>query len=229
MDCHDILVIGASLGGVETLPRLLSQLPADFPGSIFIVQHTASGGPGLLASILDRSCAMDVKTAHHGQTIANSCVYVAPPDHHMLVKPGMISIVKGPKENSTRPAIDPLFRSAAVSYGPRVVGVILTGALDDGSSGLLAVKRCNGVAVVQEPGDAFCPEMPQSALSAAGSVDYQLAIAEMGPILEELSARPAAEPERYSTRGQDGRRGKPGDSGPRCLPGLRRRAMGTQR
>lgn len=188
---HDRIVIGASLGGVEALSRLLAQLPADFPGAIFVVQHTWAQGPGLLAGILDRVCALKVQTATDRQRIRGGCVYVAPPDRHLLVNRGFMRILRGPRENCARPAVDPLFRSAAASYGPRVVGIILTGRLDDGSAGLLAVKRCNGKTMVQEPGDAFCDEMPGSALAVAEPVDYQLAIAEMGPVLEQLSQKPA--------------------------------------
>ncbi|WP_166262180.1 chemotaxis protein CheB [Marinobacter salicampi] len=190
---HDIIVVGASLGGIETLPRLLEQLPADLPASVFIVQHVAPQGPGLLAKILNRACALPVELAQDGQAIEKGRVYVAPQDHHMMLGESGVRVVHGPKENCSRPAIDPLFRSAAARYGPRVIGIILTGALDDGSSGLLAIRRCNGLTLVQEPGDAFCPEMPSHALTTAEPVDYQLAIAEMGPILQKLVSQPAGE------------------------------------
>ncbi|MAL97064.1 chemotaxis protein CheB [Hydrocarboniclastica marina] len=193
MDKHDIIVVGASLGGVETLPRLLAQLPADLPASVFIVQHVAPQGPGLLANILNRACAMPVGLAQDGQAIEKSRVYLAPPDHHMLLDADGVRVVHGPKENSSRPAIDPLFRSAAARFGPRVIGIILTGALDDGSSGLRAVKRCNGLTLVQEPRDAFCQDMPSNALATAEPVDYQLAVAEMGQIIQKLVAQPAGE------------------------------------
>lgn len=193
MNGHDRIVVGASLGGLDALQRLLSQLPADFPAAVFVVQHTAAQGPGLLAGILDRVCPMQVRPALDGDEIVNGRIYVAQPDRHLLVNEGRIRTPRGPKENNSRPAVDPLFRSAAACYGPRVVGIILTGRLDDGSAGLLAVKRCNGVTMVQEPGDAFCDEMPRNALEAAEPVDYQLAVAEMGPRLKALAEKPAGE------------------------------------
>lgn len=188
---HDRIVIGASLGGLDALQRLLAQLPADFAAAVFVVQHTAADSPGLLAGILDRVCPMKAAPALDGEEIVSGRIYVAPPDRHLLVHEGHVRTPRGPKENNSRPAVDPLFRSAAACYGPRVVGIVLTGRLDDGSAGLLAVKRCNGVTMVQEPGDAFCDEMPRNALEAAEPVDYQLPVAEMGPRLKALADKPA--------------------------------------
>src|SRR5215211_6107214 len=150
MPGRDIVVVGTSAGGVEALRALVGGLPADFPGSVFVVMHTAPDSPGVLR------------------------------------------LTRGPKENRFRPAIDPLFRSAAAVYGPRVVGVILTGGLDDGTSGLWGVKRLGGVAVVQDPEEAFMSSMPLSALNQV-DVDYTLPLAEIAPLLSRLARTSVAE------------------------------------
>jgi two-component system chemotaxis response regulator CheB len=139
---HDIIVIGASAGGVEALLKLAAQLPDDLPAAVFVVQHTAPDGPGRLADLLDRAGPIEARLAQNGEAIQRGVMYVAPPDQHLLVHKDYIGITRGPRENRARPAIDPLFRSAAVAYGSRVIGVVLTGLLDDGTAGLLAVKRC---------------------------------------------------------------------------------------
>ncbi|RYX88507.1 chemotaxis protein CheB, partial [bacterium] len=163
----------ASTGGIETLLRILSGLPEDLPASIFIVQHISPHSKGYLAKIFDNACSLKVVEAVDNQPIEKGYVYVAPPDKHLLVKKDVIKVIRGPKENRTRPAIDPLFRSAAASYTTQVIGVILTGALNDGTAGLLAVKECGGITLVQSPSDAICPSMPQSALDNV-DVDYCL-------------------------------------------------------
>ncbi|WP_148863544.1 chemotaxis protein CheB [Marinobacter fonticola] len=193
MGDHKIIVIGASLGGVETLPKLLAQLPADLEASVFVVQHMAPEGPGMLPAIIGKASALPVIVPEHNEPIEKGRVYLAPRDRHMLVQQDRIGVVHGPKENRSRPAIDPLLRSAATYFGPRVIGVILTGALDDGSSGLRAIKRCNGKTVVQEPDDAVCNEMPLNALMVAEPVDYQVAVAEMGRILTRLVDEPVGQ------------------------------------
>jgi two-component system chemotaxis response regulator CheB len=186
---HDIIVIGASAGGIETLCRLQQQLPADLPAAIFIVQHLSPRSPGMLTGILDRAGPLPVVTAEDAMPFESGRVYVAPPDRHLLIKEGFLRTAMGPRENHLRPAIDPLFRSAAAVYGPRVVGVVLTGSLDDGSAGLLAIRRCNGVTVVQSPADAFNPDMPENALASL-NVDYCLPVADMGELLVRLSREP---------------------------------------
>ena len=192
MPGRDIVVVGASAGGVEALRALVGGLPADFPGSVFVVMHTAPDSPGVLAQILDRSGPLPAANATNREVIRRGHVYVAPPDVHMLVEPGHVRLTHGPKENRFRPAIDPLFRSAAQVFGPRVVGVVLTGGLDDGTSGLLAIKRLGGVAVVQDPEEAFMPSMPLSALAQV-EVDYTLKVAEMPPVLARLTSTTVAE------------------------------------
>jgi two-component system chemotaxis response regulator CheB len=192
MSGRDIVVIGTSAGGVEALRALLGRLPADFPGSVFVVMHTAPDSPGVLAQILDRAGPLPVANASNHERIRPGRVYVAPPDMHMLLEPGVVRLTRGPKENRFRPAVDPLFRSAAAVYGPRVVGVILTGGLDDGTSGLWAVKRLGGVAVVQDPDEAFMPSMPQSALEQV-EVDYTLPLSEIASLLSRLVRTSVAE------------------------------------
>jgi two-component system chemotaxis response regulator CheB len=193
MPNHDIIVIGASAGGVEALQNLVSQFAYNLQAAVFVVQHTAPHGPGLLAELLDRAGPLDATLAENGAPIKHGMIYVAPPDYHLMVHHDYVRIDRGPKENRTRPAIDPLFRSAAVAYGSRVIGVILTGMLDDGTAGLLAVKRCGGLAVVQHPDDAIFSDMPVSALEHV-QVDYCLPLIGMGKTLNQLVYEPAGQP-----------------------------------
>jgi two-component system chemotaxis response regulator CheB len=192
MSGRDIVVVGTSAGGVEVLRALVGGLPEDFPGSVFVVMHTAADSPGVLAQILDRSGPLPAANAENRARIRPGRVYVAPPDRHLLVEPGVMRLTRGPRENRFRPAVDPLFRSAAQTYGPRVVGVILTGGLDDGTSGLWAIKRLGGMAVVQDPDEAFMPSMPLSALGQV-EVDYTLPVAEIAPLLVRLASTSVAE------------------------------------
>jgi two-component system chemotaxis response regulator CheB len=187
---HDVIVIGASAGGVEALSQLVAQFPSDLAASIFIVLHTAPDSPGLLAQILDNRGPLRATIPADGEPIEPGVIYVAPPDRHLLVKPGHMHLTRGPRENRSRPAIDVLFRSAAIAYGPRVVGVILTGLLNDGVVGLLAVQRCGGVTVAQDPADATYPDMPHNALKVVAA-DYVLPLAEMGAVLARLAGEPA--------------------------------------
>jgi two-component system chemotaxis response regulator CheB len=186
----DIIVVGASAGGLEALRALAAGLPADLAASVFVVLHTSAESPGMLAGILDRSGPLPAVTATDGERIRPGRVYVAPPGHHLVIEPGVVRATRGPKENRFRPAIDPLFRSAAQVYGPRVVGVILTGYLDDGTAGLWAVKQLGGTAVVQDPADALAASMPLSALRHV-RVDHCLPLAEVAPLLVRLSEEEA--------------------------------------
>jgi two-component system chemotaxis response regulator CheB len=192
MSGKDIVVVGTSAGGVEALRTLVGGLPADFPGSVFVVMHTAPDSPGVLAQILDRAGPLPASHAENRERIRPGRVYVAPPDSHLLLEPGIVRVTHGPKENRFRPAVDPLFRSAAQVFGPRVVGVVLTGGLDDGTSGLWAIKRLGGTAVVQDPDEAFMPSMPLSAINRV-EVDYTLPVAQVAPLLARLASTSVAE------------------------------------
>ncbi len=182
----DIIVIGTSAGGIEALRVLVGGLPDDLAASVFIVLHTSPDSPGMLADILNRFGKLPATTARDGERIRPGRIYVPPPDRHMLLEPGVVRLTRGPKENRFRPAVDPLFRSAAQTYGPRVVGVILTGYLGDGTAGLWTVKHLGGTAVVQDPQDALVPFMPLSALNHV-EVDYCLPLEEIAPLLVRLS------------------------------------------
>jgi two-component system chemotaxis response regulator CheB len=192
----DIIVIGASAGGIEALRTIVGGLPKDFPASIFVVLHTAPQSPGVMADILDRSGVLPATNAVDKERIQPGHIYVAPPDHHLVIEPNRIRLTRGPKENRFRPAVDPLFRSAAQVYGPRVIGVILTGNLDDGSAGLRAVKQLGGTAVVQNPEDAFAPSMPRSALRQV-KADYRLPSSEIASLLMRLTSIPIEEEGAY--------------------------------
>ena len=183
---HDIIVMGASGGGVETLSNLVTQFPENLPAAIFIVQRTMPTARGHLAQILTRAGPLPATIAQDGERFESAHIYVAPPDHHLLIKQGYLRVTRGLRENRVRPALDPLFRSAAVAYGARVVGVVLTGMQNDGTAGLLAIKRCGGIAIVQDPTDALYPSMPLSALEYV-EVDYCVPMLKMGAVLYRLS------------------------------------------
>jgi two-component system chemotaxis response regulator CheB len=193
---HDIIVIGASAGGVEALQTLMGALPLDLPATLFIVVHIPPGSRSALPTILSRAGPLPAAHAVDGEAIQQSCVYIARPDHHLIVERGYIRVTHGPKENRFRPAIDALFRSAAHAYGPQVVGVVLSGQLDDGTAGLWAVKDRGGLAVVQDPQDAVYPSMPLSALQYI-SADYCLPISKLGPVLDRLVGQSAAQEEGF--------------------------------
>lgn len=182
----DIFVIGASAGGVEALMQLVSELPADFAGSIFIVLHYPSQSSSSLPAILSRSGPLKACHAKDHMPIEPGQIVIAPPDYHLLVESGHVHVVHGPKENGFRPSIDSLFRSAALTYSSRVVGVVLTGLLDDGTAGLLAIKRRGGIAVVQDPKDALFNGMPKSAVAYV-KVDHVVPLAEMPALLTRLA------------------------------------------
>jgi two-component system, chemotaxis family, protein-glutamate methylesterase/glutaminase len=186
---HDIIVIGASSGGVAALAEVIGALPAKLPASIFVVLHVSPDSPSLLPGILDRASALEVAAAAHRAPIERGKVYIAPPDHHVIVESGRVVLSRGPRENRVRPAIDVLFRSAAVSYGARVVGVVLTGMLDDGSAGLAAIKACGGIAVVQDPRDAEHGGMPSAALRAV-EPDHVVSLERLAGLLVTLAFTP---------------------------------------
>lgn len=190
MPVRDIIAIGASAGGVETLRTVVERLPAKLIAAVFAVVHVHPGANSMLPQVLARRAQVPVSHAKDGETIRPGHIYVAPPDHHLLVNEGHVRLSRGPRENGVRPAIDALFRSAAVCCGPRVVGVVLTGMLNDGTAGLMAIKRCGGLAVVQDPADALFPPMPQSALEHV-EVDHCVPAADIGPLLGRVAGQPA--------------------------------------
>ncbi len=189
---HDIIAIGTSTGGVEALATIVQGFPQNLPAAVCVVLHTSSQAPSMLPHILSRNGPLPAAHPSDGAPITRGHIYVAPPDRHLLVERGRLRVLRGPKENRVRPAADPLFRSAALAYGPRVVGVVLTGALDDGTAGLLAVKRGGGIAVVQDPDDALIPSMPQSALTYA-PIDHVVSLAEMSGLLTRLAYEPSGD------------------------------------
>jgi two-component system chemotaxis response regulator CheB len=186
---HDIVVIGASMGGVEALSQLVAQLPEDLPAVVCIVLHVAAEHRSLLPEILSRVGPLPARHPRDYEPLEQGRIYVAPNDHHLLLEEGHVRVLKGPLENGHRPAVDPLFRSAARVYGPRVVGVVLTGARNCGTAGLLAVKSQGGLAVVQDPEDAACADMPRSALEYV-NVDHCVRLSKMGTLLSQLVATP---------------------------------------
>jgi two-component system chemotaxis response regulator CheB len=195
----DIVVIGASAGGVEALQQLVSTLPAALPASVLVVVHVPAWSKNNLAAVLARAGTMPVQQATNGEEIQRGRVYVARADHHLLIEEDRTLVVRGPKENRFRPAVDPLFRSAAIGYGPRAIGVLLSGSLDDGTAGLWQIKRRGGLAVVQDPRDAQFPGMVASALANV-EVDHVVPLKEMAALLEKLvnTPAPAADRERVS-------------------------------
>jgi two-component system chemotaxis response regulator CheB len=188
---RDLIVIGTSAGGVEALAEIVRGLPTGFPASLFIVCHIPAGARSLLPEILSRSGPLLASQPADGEPFYPGHVYVAPPDHHLVLGPsGRMRLSRAARENHHRPAVDPLFRSAARYYGPRVVGVVLTGSLHDGTAGLMAVRAAGGLAVVQDPSDALIAAMPQYAMQIAG-VDHVVPLAEIAPLLIHLVHNPA--------------------------------------
>src|SRR3982751_1457739 len=164
MSRHHIIVIGGSAGALRPLGQILSALPEDLPATVFVVLHVAAyAGTGILEHLCNLA-SLKARIASDGAPFGNGEIVLAPPDHHLIVKPGHVRVTRTPRENLWRPSVDVLFRSAAVAHGSRVIGVILSGALDDGSAGLSAIKRCGGLTIVQSPADAEVASMPDSAL-----------------------------------------------------------------
>lgn len=202
-DAHRVIAIGASAGGVEALRGIARDLPADLSAIVLVVMHMGAQSPGLLPEILARAGPLPVQHAADGEVLAPGRIYTALPDHHLLVEAsGRARLSRGPKENMFRPAIDPLFRSAAHAFGSRVIGVVLTGALDDGTAGLWTIKRHGGIALVQDPKDAMVSSMPLSALRYV-DVDHCLPVAQIGSRLASLAAGPLPLPSQPEVREMD--------------------------
>lgn len=184
---RDLVLIGGSSGGIEALLKIVAALPPDFAASVLVVIHTSAESPSLLPRVIGRMSRLPARHAEDGETILPSRIYVATPDHHLVLGPGnVIHVRRGPRENGHRPAIDPLFRSAASrGYGPRSIAVVLSGYLDDGSAGLYAIRSRGGLALVQDPVDAMASDMPANAVEYAGA-DYILPAREIGAKLIEL-------------------------------------------
>ena len=194
-DTPRVIVIGASSGGLDAIRAIAASLPADFPVPICVVLHLAPHSPRVLDAIISRAGVLPALMPADLAPLQAGHIYVAPPDYHLLVEPGRLRITRGPRENRFRPAIDPLFRSAAQVYGPAAIGVILSGDLDDGSAGLWAVKQLGGISIIQDPRDAAYSSMPWSALSRV-EVDYRLLLKEIGPLLVQLASTSIAKRER---------------------------------
>ncbi|MFB3907004.1 MAG: chemotaxis protein CheB [Candidatus Eisenbacteria bacterium] len=212
-----LVVIGGSSGAIQPLLALLHPLPRDLPAAMLVVIHGSSRRGGGLPRVLSRSSGLPVKEAEDGEEIRAGRVYVAMPDRHLLVGDGHVRVVRGPRENGFRPAVDPLFISAASAYGPSVIGVLLSGSLDDGTYGLAAIKEQGGIAIVQEPSEALFPSMPLSALRSV-EVDHVVPVPEISVLLERLARSPATTqgvPSEPEGEGVGGRTAEPSATTPK--------------
>lgn len=193
----DIVVIGASAGGVEALTQLVKHLPPDLPAALFLVVHFPSFGISVLPEILSRAGSLKALHPKDGAVIELGKIYIAPPDYHLIVRRNHIRLSRLPRENGHRPAIDTLFRSAARTYGRRVVGVILSGTLDDGTAGLAIIKTLGGIAIVQNPEEALFDGMPRSAIENV-AVDHILKLSDIAAVLTEITHHSLEEGETVS-------------------------------
>ena len=197
------IVIGASAGGLEVLKKLFSRLPADLPVPVFVAMHVAAYQHSYLPEILTHVGPLRAIHPRDGTRIESGMVYVAPPDHHLLIDDGYMAVKRGPKENGFRPSTDALFRSAAYSHGPGTIGVVLSGALHDGASGLWSIKRLGGIAIVQDPFEAEYASMPRSALEYV-EADYKVRSTESGSLLARLVQEQSVEEARMGTKKEKG-------------------------
>ncbi|HEX5060347.1 MAG TPA: chemotaxis protein CheB [Kofleriaceae bacterium] len=210
---RDIITIGASAGGVEVLLEMAHALPKDLPAAVFVVVHVPVGFVSSLPELIARRSALEARHPLHDEAIEHGTIYVAPPDMHLQVRPGMIEVVRGPKDNGFRPAADVLFRSASNAYGSRVIGVVLSGYRDCGTAGMLSVKARGGLAVVQDPTSAVAPEMPQNVIDSV-AVDHVVHPLELPGLLARLvttEAGPAREPGQLVKQVEGTEKGLPSD------------------
>jgi two-component system chemotaxis response regulator CheB len=184
---RDIVVIGASAGGFDVLRRIARELPSPLNAAVFVVLHTGASSPEILADLFAHEGNLSAGYPGDGDSIRPGRIYVAPADQHLVLEERRVRVVRGPRQNRHRPAIDVLFRSAAFAHGPRAIGVVLSGALNDGVAGLAALKRAGGLAVVQDPGEARYPDMPRHAIEEV-DVDFRVPAAEIAPLLARLTA-----------------------------------------
>lgn len=185
---RDIVVVGASAGGVETLQKLVAGFPASLSAAVFVLMHLPAMGRSFLPEVLSDSGPLLAKEPEDGEPIETGRIYVAPPDMHVLLGPDCVRLSRGPREGRQRPSINVTFRSASMTYGERVIGIVLSGMLDDGTAGLWEIKRRGGLAVVQDPDEALFPSMPLSAIQEV-AVDYRVAVAEIGPLVGRLTSQ----------------------------------------
>lgn len=183
---RQIVVMGGSAGGVEALTRVVAGLPADLPAAVFVTLHMPAAADSHLPELLARAGPLPARHPTDGQAIEPGCIYVAPPDHHLLIDRGRVRVARGPRENGHRPALDPMFRTAAHAYRHQVIGVVVSGTLDDGTAGLAAVKRHHGLAIVQDPNTALFGGMPATALDHV-DVDHCVPVEDIGPLLARLT------------------------------------------
>jgi two-component system chemotaxis response regulator CheB len=187
---HEIVVVGASAGGIDALGELVAGLPADLPAAVFVVVHLHPRSAGTLPDLLSRRGPLRASDAVHGEPIIPGRIYLAPADNHLTLRPGSMQVVRGPKENGHRPSVDALFRTASIAYGPRVIGVVLTGHLDCGTAGLLSIKARGGKAIVQNPEEAAAPNMPMSAIRHV-EVDHVAPVRDIPELVTRLVHEPA--------------------------------------
>jgi two-component system, chemotaxis family, protein-glutamate methylesterase/glutaminase len=210
MATHDLIVMGASAGGVEAISTVLAGLPRDLPAAVCVVVHLRPDLESRMPEVLRRASTLPVEAATNGAPLRLGTIHVAVPDLHLVIEleddTPVLRVLHGPRENRARPAVDPLFRSAAFAYGPRAIGVILSGALDDGTAGLWAIKHHGGITVVQDPADATVGSMPAHALAEVGA-DHVATALELGPLLARLVHEPVRDPvpaERVASRRRTG-------------------------
>jgi two-component system chemotaxis response regulator CheB len=222
---RDIIAIGTSAGGVEALKALVAGLPSTLPASIVVVMHLPQGGRSFLAEVLSDSGPLPASEPTDGDPMAPGRIYVAPPDSHLLVGNNTLHLTRGPKEGLQRPSINVTFRSAAMSCRERVIGMILTGMLDDGTAGLWEIKRRGGLAIVQDPDEAVFPSMPTSAISEV-EVDFRVGVRDVGALLARLTSEQI--PSNIPTDGVYGATQFSGLTCPECRGPMWERALGTQ-